>query len=215
MSKLPFKTNRIGEVLSRNMLQSAAAAKQAAESLARIKEQYPDHDIEIFQDEILLTPKVPLPTVDMEALSLSLRKNEDEMIARILEIDSLTVPAAPAEEVLSWFDSVQPKQGNWGGAKRDPKTLMQEFTEELREGNLTMMHLSYDQGIEALWGMADIGRHYYLVPPLRPCIVKTKKGPRRYRAQMVRRPYTADQCDNALGGMSGTVHQTTKLPGLK
>lgn len=104
---------------------------------------------------------------------------------------------------------------NWGGTKRDTDEILQEFANELTDEKLTIMALSYQQGLSNLWGMADIARHYCLMPLGKPYVVKTKKGPRRYRGQMVRRYFNETQVAELTVGMPGKIHQPTKLPELK
>lgn len=55
---------------------------------------------------------------------------------------------------------------------------------------------------------------FYVCPPARPHLVKTKKGPRRYRVQMVRQYYSEDFCTAALAGIPARIHQITKMPGF-
>lgn len=77
----------------------------------------------------------------------------------------------------------------------------------------------WKEGVQGLLDFAQDARtqavhDFYVCPPTRPHLVKTKKGPRRYRVQMVCRYYTENFCHKALGGIPGRIHQTTKLPEL-
>lgn len=77
----------------------------------------------------------------------------------------------------------------------------------------------WKEGLQGLLDMAHNARatgvhDFYVCPPLRPRLVKSKKGPRRYRVRMVRCYYAEDLCSKALGGIPARIHQATKMPGF-
>lgn len=128
--------------LAQNMLQHSAASHLAAQ-LTELAAKYPDYDVQIYQDEVMLVAKNE--NQDLQKIGERIHAAAEGMVD--------AVGAREQRELQMWH--------NWAAG--------------------------WKPGVQGLLDMANNQRHYdfYTYGGLQPRLVKTKKGPRRYRVQMV------------------------------
>lgn len=142
--------------LAQNMLQQSAAGQKLAAQLTELAAKYPDCDVQIYDDEVMLVAKNE--NQDLQKIGERIHAAAEGMVD--------AVGAREQRELQMWQ--------NWADG--------------------------WKPGVQGLLDMANNQRHYdfYTYGPLQPRRVKTKKGPRHYRVQMVRRACSKGFLSRAL-----------------